>query len=93
MSKANPLDDKELIAALKAQATPIDFQKLEAEGLLHKKGAWYLVKNIHDLPKHVGLQIGEIKVDRKGNNLVKLPGSWEKAQRVYKRATGKEYTE
>lgn len=93
MKKPNMLDDKEFIAALKAQATPIDFEKLESEGLLQKKGAWYLVSNIHTLPEHVGLQIDGAKIDKKGNTLIKLPKSWKKSQQMYKNFTGKEYNE
>ncbi len=93
MLKLDLLKDPEFIEALKAHATPIDFEQLEVEGLLRKKGAWYQVENIKKLPEYVGKQIIDVKDDSKGNLLVKLPKSWGKSQKMYKNATGKEYYE
>jgi hypothetical protein len=91
MSEAMGKD--ELIALAKEAATPIDFVELEQKGLIEKKGAWYKVKSIHALPKSVSSQIRAVKTDRAGANLVQFPKSWTKAQRLYRKLTGKEYNE
>jgi hypothetical protein len=43
--------------------TPIDFEKLEKDGVLVKKGAWYRVANMAAVPEYVGLQAVEMKWD------------------------------
>ena len=92
MSQYDIIDNEKYIAELKAQATPIDYEKLEVEGLLKKKGAWYQARDFNALPNYVRQQISESKIDGKNNLLVKLPHSWEKAQKLYKKATGKEFS-
>lgn len=45
----------------------IDFKTLQEQGLLVKEGAWYRVRNIHELSDQVTLQISEMESDpRKG---------------------------
>lgn len=80
-----------LVTQAKLLATPVDYDKLIKEGFLEKDGAWFKVKK--ELPKHVLAQVRSIKTNRKGDCLVKLPNSWNKAQQVYRKITGKEYNE
>ncbi len=91
MTKPQIPTREEMVALLKEHATPIDYEKLEADGVLQKKGAWYQVKDIRTLPEYIGGQVTAVKNDSKGNCFVKLPKSWKKAQQLYKKVTGKEY--
>lgn len=84
---------QEIIELAKQLATPIDFLGLEKEGIIEKKGAWFMVKSLKDLPEYVSMQVRSIKTDDKGNCFVQFPKSWKRAQRFYRRMTGKEYNE
>ncbi|MBM9605933.1 hypothetical protein [Desulfopila inferna] len=72
---------EELAEEARELAKPVDFEKLEKEGLLIKEGAWYRVPNMHKLPKHVRVKVKEISHDKKGTK-VKL----EKASKFDKSA-------
>jgi hypothetical protein len=78
---------EEMIELAQQAATPLDFEQLEKEGILEKKGAWYKVKK--PLPEHVSRQVKAVKTDGKGNSYIQLPKSWKKAQWLYKRMSGK----
>ena len=80
MSKIS--DKKEIIKLAKQLATPIDFERLDNEGVIEKKGAWYKIKK--PLPEHVSRQVKAIKTDSKGNCYVQLPKSWRSAQQLYR---------
>ena len=84
---------EEIIILARQFATPLDFEQLEKEGIIEKKGAWYKVKDIKNLPEHASRQIRSIKTDGKGNCFVQFPKSWKRAQQSYRRMTGKEFDE
>jgi hypothetical protein len=78
---------EEIIELARQAATPVDFEQLEKEGIIEKKGAWYKIKK--PLPEHVSRQVKAIKTDGKGNSYIQLPKLWKKAQQLYKRLSGK----
>lgn len=84
---------EELVEIARQLATPIDFDQLEKEGIIQREGAWFRVKNLEGLPKHVSRQAGSYRSDGKGGFLLKFPKSWKRAQQIYRRMTGKEYNE
>jgi hypothetical protein len=52
---------KEIQAQMDLLATSIDFKALIKVGVLEKKGACYIVKDMGALPEHVTAQISAIK--------------------------------
>ena len=52
--------------------TPIDFDRLVADGVLERKGAWWRVLDMHRLPDHAGLRINVIQTTGTGKALVKF---------------------
>ena len=93
MAKKIP-SKEEIIERARQLATPIDFEKLEKEGIIEKKGAWHKITDVSRLPEHALIQVHEFKIDDKGNlTLVKFPKSWKRAQKLYQRMTGKKYDE
>ena len=44
-------------------AKPIDFDELISQGLLEKKGAWYKIPRMTDLPRHVRDRMIEYRSD------------------------------
>lgn len=87
----NNIDKNELIRICKLLATPIDYEKLEKDGILEKKGAWYKVKvSKKKLPEYISRQ-AKAMMSNKGDFLIKLPKSWKKAQQIYKKMSGKEF--
>lgn len=82
-----------LIAAVKELATPIDFAKLEKEGIIGKSGVWFKVKDIRALPEYAAKQVKARKTDNKGNCLVQFQKSWKTAQKLYRELTGRNYDE
>jgi len=84
---------EEIIELARKLATPVDFEQLEKEGVIEKKGAWYKVKDFKSLPVHAYDQIRSVKNDSNGNCLVQFPKSWKRAQQLYRRMTGKEFDE
>lgn len=71
----------ELQEAVQELARPINFDKLEAEGIISKAGAWYRVHKVQDLPKHASQKITELAQDSKG-----LKVKFDKASRYEKLA-------
>ncbi len=82
---------QEIIELAKQLATPIDFTKLEEAGIIEKKGAWFKIKNLKNLPEYASRQVRSIKTDSRGNCYVQFPKSWKRAQVLYRRMTGKAY--
>ena len=74
------INKENLIQVAKELATPIDFDLLILEGIIIKRGTWYEVIDDERLPQHVHRQISQIKNDKDGKFLVKLPQSWKKSQ-------------
>ena len=53
--------------------TPIDFDRLVADGVLERNGAWWRVLDMHSLPEHAGLRINAVQVTTgTGEALVKF---------------------
>jgi len=52
--------------------TPIDFDRLVADGVLERKGAWWRVLDLHRLPEHASLRINEVQTTETGEALVKF---------------------
>lgn len=84
---------EEIINLAKQLATPIDFEQLEKDGIIDKKGAWYKVIDFKNLPEYASRQISGISIENKEILRVKFPKSWKKAQALYRKMTGKEYNE
>jgi hypothetical protein len=82
---------QEIVALARLHASPIDFEQLEKEGFIEKKGAWYKV--LKAIPEHVSRQVRLIKNDKEGNCFVQFSKSWKRAQQLYRRMTGKGYNE
>lgn len=90
-----------LIEQAKLQATPIDYEQLQADGFIKKKGAWWeVLVPIAALPEHVQAQVKEIMIETKtteqgkgSKSFVKLPKSWKKAQQLYRSLSGKNIKE
>jgi hypothetical protein len=64
-------DLKKIAILVRKLAWPVDFEKLERQGLLEKRGAWYIVPDIQMLPEHVTLKISEMKQSQ-GKVMVKI---------------------
>jgi hypothetical protein len=77
---------EEMIELARQAATPLDFEQLEQEGIIEKKGAWYKIKK--PLSGHVSRQVKAMKTDGERNSYIQLPQSWKKAQQLYKRMSG-----
>ena len=56
----------ELQAVVQELARPIDFESLEAKGVISKAGAWYRVHKVQDLPEHASRKITERAQDTRG---------------------------
>lgn len=56
----------ELQAVVQELARPIDFENLEAKGVISKAGAWYRVHKVQDLPEHASRKITELAQDTRG---------------------------
>ena len=82
---------EEKIELARQLATPVDVATLEKEGIIEKRGAWYKVNRIKDLPEHAARQIQAVKTDNQGQCFVQFPKCWKRAQQVYHRLTGKEF--
>ena len=48
----------------------IDISKLEKDGIIVKKGAWYLVPNMNKVPEALKFLISEFKQDPKENGIL-----------------------
>jgi hypothetical protein len=59
---------EEIIELDRQAATPLDFEQLEKEGIIEKKGAWFKVKK--PLPEHVSRQVKAVKTDCNLQNYV-----------------------
>jgi hypothetical protein len=62
---------KEIQAQKDLLSAPIDFDGLTKAGVLEKKGAWYVVKDMTALPGHVQAQISSIQTSKPGQMMVK----------------------
>lgn len=83
----------QIIEQAKMLATPISFDELEKNGIIEKKGAWFVVINWKALPKYASVQIRAIKQGVDGKIYAQFPKNWKRAQQSYKRMTGKEFNE
>ncbi|MES1942320.1 hypothetical protein T5B8_18868 [Salinisphaera sp. T5B8] len=50
----------------RSMAKETDFERLEADGILTKEGAWYRVHNFDELPTGTQARVSEIQQDSKG---------------------------
>lgn len=58
----NQLISREELAKLMEMArTPIDFDGLIEQGVLEKKGRWYIIKDMSRLPEHARRKIKRLK--------------------------------
>jgi len=48
---------------------PVNFEDLEARGVLKKEGAWYRVLDFKNVPKHVWAKAREMAQDSKGTKI------------------------
>ncbi len=84
---------EEIIKFAKQLATAVDFELLEKKGVIEKKGAWYKIRDINSLPEYARQQVRAIKTDAKGNCLMQFRRPSKKAQQLYRRMSGKEFTD
>lgn len=85
MSKNKPVPEMradEFEQILREHATPIDFDGLIESGVIEKRGAWYKILNMADLPRHALKQAREAKQDKDGKPLLKFPSSTKKAEKM-----------
>ncbi len=61
MTDYQPMSPEELARLTEMFATPIDFDELIAQGVLEKKGAWYVIKDMSRLPEHARRKIKQLK--------------------------------
>lgn len=66
-----PITIANLAAEMRNLARSINYQGLEAQGLLSKAGAWYHAPNVRKLPSHVRTKIKALRVSR-GKTFVKF---------------------
>ena len=52
--------------------TPIDFDRLVADGILERKGAWWRLIDMDRLPEHACLRINQVQTTGTGEALVKF---------------------
>lgn len=76
----------EISDQLEEAAKPVDMDKLEADGLIQPKGAWYEVPKLNALPNALRMRISEIQPLERGVK-VKLnkKNPFEKLFRDYKK--------
>jgi hypothetical protein len=65
-------------------AKPIDFDELISQGLLEKKGAWYKIPRMADLPRHVRDRMIEYRSD----GCAKFAKGTKPAERLVKKLSG-----
>ena len=58
---SRPPTQEEIQAQKHLLTKPVDFEALINFGVLEKKGAWYIAKDMDALPQHVRAQISAIK--------------------------------
>ena len=87
------LSKKEKLDALKELGTPIDFDKLIAEGILKKSGTWFIVLKPKELPEHARQQVSATETGPRGQSKVKFKDTSQSAKALYKRITGKNMSE
>ncbi|MES9280122.1 hypothetical protein ABEP46_12410 [Cutibacterium acnes] len=68
---------EEVLEKAKILATPIDFEKLIADGILKKKGAGYVILDTNRLPEHAKSKIIEVS-----GGAVKFSKSTKSAQKL-----------
>jgi len=68
----------------KSLAEPIDFDGLISQGLLEKKGAWYKIPRMTDLPRHVRDRMIEYRSD----GCAKFAKGTKAAERLVKKLSG-----
>ena len=52
-----------VLEQVKSLAKPIDFDELISQGVLEKKGAWYKIPRMANLPRHVRDRMTEYRSD------------------------------
>ena len=70
-SSNTTMSPEELERLVRETATPIDFDELEQAGVLERRGGWYAILKIEELPSHARTKIKSIKQNKKKEVLVK----------------------
>lgn len=69
---------------------PLDLESLIKKGMLVKKGAWYRVDKIKDLPAHVRTQVCEIAHNPNGNgSLIKFAKLSKSSRAKFEKVVGR----
>jgi hypothetical protein len=68
----------------KSLAKPIDFDELVSQGVLEKRGAWYKIPLMANLPRHVRDRMTEYRFD----GCAKFAKGTKAAERLVKKLSG-----
>jgi hypothetical protein len=79
----------EMLRLLHNLARPIDFDFLVAEGVLTRRGAWFEVDNLHQMPAYMRQQITDVQTDGTGGVRVKFGTDRDKVRRLLDELTPK----
>ena len=77
---------EKLVQQVKLLAIPMDFDELQAQGILQKRGAWYEVLDRDWLPEHAADRVTEMQFTGK-RFLVKFQKSTKAMEKLHKRLT------
>ena len=83
------MNHAELVQLTKEGSAPIDFDSLIKAGVLEKKGDWYKVLKMDELPSHAQVKIDVIN-SSKGDVLVKFRTPSKRLAKMLKPATPQE---
>ncbi len=78
---------KELEELLNEAVIPIDFEGLVQAGVLEKRGSWYAILNINELPPHAKSKIKTIRQNKHKEVLVKFREVSKKTEKLFKSYT------
>lgn len=85
MTGGDPMNDTELRELARLLATPIDFDALEAAGVMERKGAWWRIHDPEALPEHVMRHARAMKQTSDGSVLVRFGKPSRAAANLYER--------
>ena len=75
---------EELEELLKEAVTPIDFEELVQAGVLVKRGTWYAIRKLDELPSHAKSKIKSIRQTKKNEVLVKFQAVSKRTEKLFK---------
>ena len=75
-----------IVEEIKKHSEPIDLSQFEKEGIIEKKGAWYKVNNMNEIPENLRNRIDQLKQSN-DSILVKFtnPAKFEKLAKKFEK--------